>query len=175
MEEYNENTTKGAASDGSFVPIKIPNEEKTIIGESPADLDGKLTEDRGLGGLVNNVVESFEKKFATAFFILVVLGYIIIESFGNHSINLSQYLKVVTLGLIFYCLLKWPSRIFSYLLASIDKIKSRKWIVYLIYGSVIILCIYIYLYYGKPILLFEKKNKGLNNNINTNLIIREIK
>ncbi|MCX6809402.1 MAG: hypothetical protein NTZ65_01475 [Candidatus Berkelbacteria bacterium] len=160
MDENQADHTQGSAIQPDFISVKNSGEETSPGTEKNID---KVIEDKGPGGFVIGLVDSFEKKFPTAFFILVVVGYIIIESFGSHNIRIYQYSAVILVSLIFYCFLKYSSEIFGWFRRIGLEAKNNQIATYLVSFLVVaVLCI-VYYYFGTPKLYFEKRHKIINS------------
>lgn len=168
MDEFSKNETKGVSLNEGFESISTNPQESTESGkkqESLPEVSGK-----GLYGIASDFVNTFEHRFATATFALIIVGYIVMASFGKNSVNLYQYFLVIIVGFIFYSLLKYYKVIFD----SIKKLLEFP-LYYIPVLLLISILLFIYFEYGKPSIYFYKEATSIDRCYNSNLIFKEAK
>lgn len=97
-----ENKTEGIKNKGFFKIEADSQKEETSIGKVD---QAKKSKRDGLGQLPSSITEAVRGDFPTSFFVLTLVGYIIVEAFGESGINFKEYLILIfILGIITYYL-----------------------------------------------------------------------
>lgn len=149
MDDLSDNKTFVVAANESFVPVSSNSSELTDKGNTEENFPDQAQ--KGIYGYTSDFVETFEKKFSTATFALIIVGYIIMASFGKNNVNMLQYLAAILIGFIAFIFLKYPKEIVQYL-----KRLSSYPLYYIPLAVMILLLVTIYFFYGKPAIYFYK-------------------
>lgn len=165
MNDLSRSETQGVPPGEQFDPLSADKERGTDAGEKQETLPD--SNGKNIYGIASDLVSAIEKRFATATFALIIIGYIVIASFGKTDVNLPQYMEVIGIGFIFYVVLKFPKNIIFWV---------GKFIKYPLYYIPLVLILFLlllaYFIYGKPVVYFHKDYHS-NNCQSLDLFIKE--
>lgn len=105
-----ENSTIGIKREDleGFTKVETSSTQET---SKPAVEDNKKTlqhkpEEAGWGAFPRSLMGAIKEDFPTSIFVLILLGYVIIETFGKEGINFSEYIKFIVILFVFYGVFK---------------------------------------------------------------------
>lgn len=80
-----------------FTSVKTGENDKNMPQETidtTVDRKGQ-TEGSGIGHLPRNIVEAMKEDFSISAFVLILVGYVIIETFSASGVNMKEYLFLI--------------------------------------------------------------------------------
>ncbi len=133
MELNDSSGTQGV--DPSKFTTEISTEQKKPTDASSSKKEEEVVgvKKEGFDRIFPGIVESMERNFPAGAFILVTLGYIVIETFSERGVDFLEYLVFILIVVIAYSFLKIRESENGLLRA----LNSKKWLIAIIFIVVI--------------------------------------
>lgn len=124
--------TRGIDSSGAFSRVGVDSSNETSKGDDKTSDKSDGDYPKGWSGLVGGVVKAVKDDFLTAVFVLVLVGYVIIETFGKDGINFREYIGFVVSLFILYKFLKPIDDFYLFIKKGVNFLNKKRYVLVIV-------------------------------------------